>query len=430
MMMCKRTAAAVLAALLAFGLSCGAGQAATQAPKSYAALFDEVWKTVDENFYDPSFHGSDWRAIGARYRERLSEARDDNGFSKLANAMLDELHVSHLYLNKPSASAIKGGVGIGARVETIGGDRVVLEVAPLSDAQRQGLKVGERILGPASALQAPLGEATSLQVLGCDGKRRTLTIRHEQTNWPPARPSFEWRVVNLAPGLKLGYVRIDRFDDGAAEMADLAMADLKDTDGLVIDLRQNSGGNNSGTRLVSYFAGGSKRAIALLARPYLQALGRPVTKVDLDKLPSTYGAYTDEGVFAAIKAGKGAAVYAPEDLGPKGYRGKVAVVMGAETASAGEAFAWMMKVHTAATLIGRPTAGYLLSSDRFPLAGGWTLTAPVDGVWDAEARDFRDRAAQPDILVPRTASDECRVEDPDLARAVDVLKGQIAGAKR
>jgi carboxyl-terminal processing protease len=233
----------------------------------------------------------------------------------------------------------------------------VVEVAPLSDAQRQGLRVGDRIAGPAAALLAPLGAATSLQVLGCNGARRTLSIRHEQANWPPPHPAFEWRTLNAAPGFRLGYIRADRFDDGDAELADQALAELKDTDGVVIDIRRNSGGNISAMRLASYFSGDSKRALALLARPYLQALGRPVTKADLDKLPAVHGAYTDAAIFAAVQAGRGAAVYATDDLGAKRYRGKVVVVMGKETASAAEGFAWMMKAHTAATLIGRPTAG-------------------------------------------------------------------------
>lgn len=408
-------------AAAAAGLSLLAGAArAAEAPPAYDALFDQVWKTVDDAFYDPTFHGRDWKALGERYRAQVAGVKDDAAFARLANAMLDELKASHLYLSQPSASVAKDGAGIGALLETIGGQEVVVHVASLSDAQRQGLRVGDRIANPA-ALRGPLGQPTVLQVVGCDGSRRTVTVRHEQANWPARHPGFEWRKVTVRPGVKLGYIRADRFDDGAAELADQAMADLADTQGLVIDIRMNTGGNMSGLRLASYFSGEAKPAVALLGRSYLALLGRPATAADLAKLPPVRGAYTNDAVFAAVKAGQGAAVFHSDDLGPRRYKGKVVVVTSTETASAGEGFALMMRDLAGATLIGRPTAGYLLSSDVFPLAGGWRLTVPVDGVWAPDGRDYADKPVAPDVLLPRTADDVCRADDADLAKAVELV---------
>ena len=402
------------------GLSILAAPArAADAPPSYEALFDQVWRTVDQRFYDPRFHGRDWAALGALYRTRLGEVRDDAGFARLAGGMLNELGVSHLYLSPPAASGAKG-VGIGALFETIGKDEVVVGVAPLSDAQRQGLRVGDRIANPL-ALRGPLGQPTTLQIVGCDGARRSMSVRHENAAWPLRHPGFEWRRITVRPGVKLGYLRIDRFDDGAAELADQAMDDLGDTQGLVIDVRSNTGGNLSGLRLASYFSGQSKPAVALLGRDYLAPLGRPATAADLAKLPPVRGAYTTGAVFAALTAGQGAAVFHSDDLGPKRYKGKVVVVTSTETASAGEGFAIMMRELAGATLIGRPTAGYLLSSDVVSLAGGWRLTVPVDGVWAPDGRDYADKAVAPDIALPRTAADVCRADDPDLARAVELV---------
>jgi len=190
-------------------------------------------------------------------------------------------------------------------------------------------------------------------------------------------------------------------------------------------VRAGGGGNLSSLRLVSYFAGPSKPAVALLAQPYLKALGRPVAKADIDRLPPTRGAYTNAAIFSAIKQGKGAAIYFTDDVGPKRYKGKVVVVMGKDTGSAGEGFAAEMRMLAHATLIGRPTAGYLLSSDRFPLANGWTLTIPVDGVWAPDGSDFRDKPTLPDVTVTRTAADLCRADDRDLARAQEVLLSEL-----
>lgn len=420
--MITRTLAAALA-----GLSLFAAPAHAADPPGYDVLLDEVWTTVDGNFYDPSFHGQDWRAIGERYRARLPAVTDDAGFARLANAMLGELKASHLFLNPPAANAVRGGVGIGAMVEKIDGQQVVVEVVPLTDAQRQGLRVGERIANP-TAISGPLGSDAELQIVGCDGSHRTVRVRRERALWPPQHPGFEWRTVGISPTVKIGYIRIDRFDDGAAELADQAMEELKDTQGMVIDVRRNSGGNLSALRLASYFSGDSRPAVALLARPYLAALGRRVTAADIGALLPTRGAYTNPAIFAAITAGKGAALYYSEDMGERRYRGKAVVVTSGETGSAGEGFAVLMRELAGATLVGRPTAGYLLSSDVFPLSAGWRLTVPVDGLWAADGRDYGDKVVSPDITVPRTAADVCRADDPDLTRAAEVMQAALAKA--
>ena len=51
----------------------------------------------------------------------------------------------------------------------------------------------------------------------------------------------------------VGYLRVAHFDENAVQQIDAAMSDLKNTNGLVIDLRDNTGGTNSFVRLASYF---------------------------------------------------------------------------------------------------------------------------------------------------------------------------------
>lgn len=403
-----------LAVALAAG---GAAVAATD----YPVLFDAVWKTVDESFYDPTFGGRDWKAIGARYRARLGSVHDDKAFRALADGMLGELKVSHLYLVPPQTSQASGA-GIGANTLEIGDLRTVIEVAPLSDAWRKGIRPGDVLTGPPEALRGPLGSTASVAVKGCDGKARTLQVRRESAFWPPARPAFSWTTIATRAGVRFGYMRIDRFDDGAAEMADQAMADLGKTQGIVIDVRHNSGGNVSAMRLGSYFTPDREMpVVALFAQPWLKALGRPVTAADVAAAPKIVGVYTTEGVMQAVGEHQGAAVFYTEALGAKRYAGPVVVLIGEDTGSAAEGFAWLMKLETKARLIGRPTAGALLSSDKFELPGGWTLTVPVQGLWGADGQDYRDKAVPPHELIPQARADLCAGRDPELERAMDLL---------
>src|SRR5438045_4895579 len=49
--------------------------------------FDFVWNTINERYYDPSFHGADWRAVGDRYRPLALAAPDDEAFWDVLDRM-------------------------------------------------------------------------------------------------------------------------------------------------------------------------------------------------------------------------------------------------------------------------------------------------------------------------------------------------------
>lgn len=404
-----RTAAAVVLACALWA------PAEAQTLGRYERLYEALWSTVNDNFYDPHFRGADWDAQRERYRARAQAADTDAEFLAAANALLAEINSSHLYVSRPEQSP--GGSGVGARFARIGDDLVIAEVEPLSDAYRQGLRVGDRLLSDRAAVYGELGSAASLRIQTCEGRRRTLGVRRESAFWPPAHPGFRWSQIRIGPDMRIGYMRIDRFDDGAAALADQAMAELAETQAIIIDVRNNSGGNVSALRLASYFGPGAEPGVILLARPYLQALGRPVTAADVLAAPRIDGAYTDEAVFAAIGANNGGAAFWTDAIEPR-YAGRVFVLIGPETGSAAEGFGWYMRERTAAHLIGEQSAGALLSAERFDLGDGWSVTIPVHGLWGPDGTDYGDRAVSPDERIAPTRADLCAGRDPVLDAAL------------
>lgn len=404
-----RDAAAAFAAMAALAAP------ATAQENEYARLFDALWSTVNENFYDPHFRGTDWAAQRERYRPRAATARTDAEFRTLASQMLGEIQSSHLYISPPAPA--RRGAGIGARFMPIGGDVVVAEVAPLSDAYRQGLRPGDRLLSSQDDLRGDVGTNAALRVRSCDGRRRTLNIRREQAFWPPEHPGFRWRQIRTGADQRIGYMRIDRFDDGAAALADQAMAEFENVNAIIIDVRNNSGGNVSAMRLVSYFNGGMPEAgVILLARPYLEALGRPVTAADIAAAPRVDRAHTTADVFNAIGANNGGAAFWT-DPNERQFNGPVFVLIGEETGSAAEGFAWTMRLRTRARLIGTQTAGALLSSESFDIGEGWSVTIPVHGLWGPDGVDYGDRAVPPHEVVAPARADLCAGRDPVLDAA-------------
>jgi carboxyl-terminal processing protease len=76
------------------------------------------------------------------------------------------------------------------------------------------------------------------------------------------------------------------------------------------------------------------------------------------------------------------------------------VLIGPETASAAEGFAWVMRLRSKAKLVGRRTQAALLSADRFEFAPGWQVRVPTAGIWAPDGEDYGDRAIDPDVTVP------------------------------
>src|SRR3954451_16628962 len=71
------------------------GPAKSPALSNGTGIFEDVWRTVRDRFYDPHFHGLDWPAMRERYRAGAAEATSDERLAGVINDMLSELHASH-----------------------------------------------------------------------------------------------------------------------------------------------------------------------------------------------------------------------------------------------------------------------------------------------------------------------------------------------
>ena len=84
----------IIAILL--GLSAGMLYgSAISASSQELAVFEAVWETVNENFYDPEFNGVDWAQAREQYRPQVSQASSKAEKAALINDMLAELKTSH-----------------------------------------------------------------------------------------------------------------------------------------------------------------------------------------------------------------------------------------------------------------------------------------------------------------------------------------------
>ena len=414
--------------LLIFGVLCllsfltHAAQDASTQQQRYLKAFGAVWSAVNQQFYDPALLGVNWKAVGETYRARVPAVRDDASFVDLIRQMLHQLPSSHLGFRGPDASY---DTSIGALLRTIDGKDIVADVWLGTDAAQKGLKPGDMILSGEKELDGAWGSFAAVRMSTCDGQQKQLSIRREDYGAPFERPSVRWQLFEPSPTQKIGYMHIQHFEDDVAPVVDQAMSEMADTSTLIIDVRNNSGGNASYIRLVSYLTAEPHMAFALLSRPYLNQFGYAPQKMDpkmMLRLPKITGAYTTDKIIAAFKDNDGGAAFYTEDLGSRRYHGKIIVLVNQETASAAEGFAAIMKQEPNVTLIGQPTAGAVVGAESFPIPGGWTLAVPTHSAWLGNGDMYRDETTTPNIVVPLTRADLCSGHDSVLNRALSMVE--------
>src|SRR5262245_17556661 len=99
--------------------------------KARVAIFEDVWRTINDKFYDPTFNGVDWDAVRERYRPRVEKAKSYEEFYDLIDAMLAELRTSHTGFTRPSYPGKKSyNKDVGLSVYEVEGKIVVSQVQP------------------------------------------------------------------------------------------------------------------------------------------------------------------------------------------------------------------------------------------------------------------------------------------------------------
>ena len=147
----------------------------------------------------------------------------------------------------------------------------------------------------------------------------------------------------------IGYFRLDGFamsSPGTRHMIDEAMKELAKTDGLIVDLRSNFGGDaDTVDYLLGYFFATKTQVTGFLSREH--------------------GKITSESIYTATNLG-----------GPKYLERPVYILTSAQTISGGEQFAYDLKASKRATLVGQTTAGGANAGEPHPLTENFAIFVP------------------------------------------------------
>jgi carboxyl-terminal processing protease len=266
---------------------------------------------------------------------------------------------------------------------------VVLEVFDGSPAAKAGIRTGDKIVEvDGESVAGGTSENAISRIRGTLGS--TVEVVVERRGSPqPLRFTLEraeiklafvrWDVIQRPDGRKVGYLQIRGFPEPSVDERvgqALAEIDQRQVDGLVLDLRGNSGGRiDVGMKVASRFLRDGV-VFQQIDRNGRERQVRPTT-----------GQYWERTMPI------------------------VALVDGG-TASMGEILASALQESGAARVVGTQTAGSVAGARLFPLANGGALQITVLTITSGRGTVLNDVGLKPDVAID--------LSDDDLLGGVDV----------
>jgi C-terminal processing protease CtpA/Prc len=253
----------------------------------------------------------------------------------------------------------------------------------------------ETVESLAGQLTRDLFEVTKDKHLAVEVIRSTLNSSDEARDVRGRRENFGVQRVEVLAG-NVGYLDLTSFyrPEEARDSIAAAMRTLRHTDGLILDMRHNSGG--------------SPGTVALVASYLFDAPGLSLFEI----IPRSGG------------EGRQYATEEPALPDRNGTR-PAYVLTAARTFSAGEGLAFMLQERRRAEVVGDVTAGAANPGRSYPVNKRFEVTVPNGHIRTAvTGRNWEGRGVIPDVRVP--ASEALRVAHIRALR--ELVKREPSGA--
>jgi len=357
-------------------------------------VFERTWELVNEKYFDARFRGVDWSAMRTKYRPEAVAATDDTALYLVLNRLCAELKESHLAAIAPRRVhefRTEHRASVGFRMQWLEARRVVTGVVPGSPAAIAGVKTGWLVVARNGAALTDkddylpkLGQPVSYEFLDAENQLHLLTLEPQLINFA----QLESREL---PGGGR-YLRFDEFNRHSLHWLSEQIKAKTAQPGVVIDLRNNPGGNLLvlDVALAEFF-------------PRKIAAGRLIKR-------NGHGRENESFSWSSAR-----------------YAGRVMILTDNSTGSAAEIFSHVLQQYRRATIVGRRTAGAVIVSRNYDLPGGGQLQVPVCDYIGLDGQRLEGRGVTPDMAVAAPTLADLRAHhDPDLETAQRVLQQAAA----
>ncbi|MBM2815338.1 MAG: protease [Ignavibacteria bacterium] len=384
--------------------------------KEWEQIFNDAWRWYRDFFYDPGFHGKDWKALGEKFRAFLPNLRSRSDLNWLLSQLVGELCVSHTYVGGGDMGP-QQRFGDNLYLACLGADFKADATGYYKFAQIFGpTEFNPNIKGPLTRpdvnikegdylfaidgkeikypdniykyLQIPIGAKIRLTIASNPSGKDTRTYEIEPVFSEYSLRYERWisdnikKIEELSNG-EIGYMHLTAMGDYNVGQFDKYWRAYRYRKGMIIDVRGNGGG------WTEYFM--------------------------IDKLERKMVA------FNCVK-----------DMNHFRYpgsvtNGKLVALANEYTGSDGEAFLEHFKARKLGTVIGVPTWGGLVGIlNGQPTIDGGNIEQSNNAFFGKEGKWWvENHGADPDLLIDNDPESAMAGRDKQLETAIELLMKQI-----
>ena len=367
-------------------------------PKDFRKDFEEMFNLVKERYVYKDEKHLNLDSIHTVYIQRLDTMRSKVAYSLLIKEFFSNLKCAHadnvsieepwfiqgnqiividnrVFVDKPSNSAIKAGLRDKDEIVSVDGVPVNKWVANNTKYISASTDAARYLYSAKDILWSYTDSVKKLDIIR-QGKPLTLTV-HLQSQYIPEK-NKEQDVIWKKLSSKVGYIDVRSMLDGVDKQFSKALTSLSQLPFLIVDIRNNGGGNSS------------------------------------------------VGDFIAQHLIKGErTIWNGTKLSPSAdaYKGKVIVLAGPITVSAAESFLITMKESGDAIVVGTPSAGDTGGNPRlFKTMHGLYYWFPIGHSFTHSPKGFplEGEGIKPHYLVPMKVNDFLLGKDTQLSYAEEL----------
>jgi tricorn protease len=392
-----------------------AGLVTTRIPAAeWHEIFAEVWRRYRDFFYVSNMHGYDWQKLRRKYEPLVDYVGHRVDLNYVIAEMISELVIQHAYIEGGDLGLPKRPfVALpGARFEldaASGRYRIASILAGQNEEDRYrspltevgvDAHVGDYVLAingrelkagtdPYELLQAPANQPVEWRISATADGKASRTIRYQPLASETALLYLQWaehnraRVDALSHG-RVGYIHLpDMGEAGLREFIKWWYPQIR-KEGLIVDVRDNGGGNVSET---------------LIERLALTLHGTGFARNH--EAADTYPRVVQPGPKVAL--------------------------INEDTASDGDIFSNAFRQWKIGLLVGKRTWGGVVGiTEHGPLLDGGTVFVPEFGTADASGHwMIEGHGVDPDIVVEQDPVEVLQGHDPQLERGIEELMKQL-----
>ena len=371
----------------------------TQEYVSYQKLFENTWAEIRDNYYDASLNRQIWYRWKEHYRGKIKTEAD----AKVAiDTMLASLNDPYSkYMDKAeykeqNASIASKIVGIGVNIASMSGKITIMNVMDGSPAQSVNLQPNDIILSVdgKEISGMPIADVATL-VKGKENSLVEITIlrNNEKITKKIVRKEIKIKTVKSEIDKNIGYIQISTFVSATTPNDFLdALEKTRSTEGLIIDLRGNTGGLLPNAVFIANLFIPEGNIVSIV--------GRDGYKFDISA----------------------------QDLDFKINKPMIILVDG-NSASASEILSGALKDYNKALLLGTRTYGKGMVQKIIPLQNETGLNLTIAKYLTPKGNDINQKGIEPDYKVEFTINDIKNQNDIQLATAKNILKNITSKSK-